>query len=160
MSNRPLALITGANKGIGFAAARLLGLRGVDVILGARDELRGKQAAESLRAEGITASPVHLDVTDSGTVREAAAEIARHHPRLDILVNNAGTAGLFSGTAGEATAEDLRQVYETNVFGVVEVTHAMLPLLLRSQAGRIVNVSSHMGSRSPPTPTRLWRALT
>lgn len=141
-----IALITGANKGIGFAVARQLGERGTVVFVGARDEVLGKQAADTLTAEGITAHPLVIDVTDPASVAAAATEIERRYGRLDVLVNNAGIAGRFTGTAAEATAADLREVYETNVFGVVTVTGAMLPLLRRSPAGRIVNLSSHVGS--------------
>ncbi|WP_330242570.1 SDR family oxidoreductase [Streptomyces sp. NBC_00525] len=141
-----VALITGANKGIGFAIARQLGEQRITVLVGARDEVLGKQAAATLADEGITAVPVRLDVTDPASVAEAGREIERRFGRLDILVNNAGIAGGFTGTPGEATAADLREVYETNVFGVVTVTHTMLPLLRRSPAGRIVNLSSHVAS--------------
>ncbi|TNY36153.1 SDR family oxidoreductase [Thermomonospora catenispora] len=141
-----IALITGATKGIGFAAARRLGERGVVVLVGARDEVRGKRAADALAADGVTAVPLLLDVTDPDCAAEAAREIDRRYGRLDILVNNAGIAGGFTGRPSEATAADLREVYETNVFGVVTVTNAMLPLLRRSPAGRIVNLSSHLGS--------------
>ncbi|WP_282695366.1 SDR family oxidoreductase [Streptomyces sp. CC208A] len=141
-----IAFVTGANKGIGFAVARQLGERGAVVLVGARDEALGKQAADALVADGVTAEAVVVDVTDPASVAEAAATIERRHGRLDILVNNAGIAGRFTGTAPEATAADLREVYETNVFGVVTVTGAMLPLLRRSPAGRIVNLSSHVGS--------------
>ncbi|MEV8309199.1 SDR family oxidoreductase [Streptomyces flavidovirens] len=146
MTVEKIALITGANKGIGFATARQLGEQGIVVIVGARDEVLGNQAADALAADGITATPLRLDVTDPASVAEAAREIERRYGRLDILVNNAGTAGGFTGTPGEATAADLREVYETNVFGAVTVTHTMLPLLRRSPAGRVVNLSSHAGS--------------
>ncbi|MFG2006921.1 SDR family oxidoreductase [Spirillospora sp. NPDC048911] len=146
MTAEKIALITGANKGIGFATARRLGERGITILAGARDEVRGKQAAAALADEGVTAVPLRIDVTDPDRVSEAAREIERRYGRLDILVNNAGVAGGFTGTPGEATAADLREVYETNVFGVVTVTRAMLPLLRRSEAGRIVNLSSHLGS--------------
>ncbi|MFI9808938.1 SDR family oxidoreductase [Streptomyces sp. NPDC052301] len=146
MPAQKVALITGANKGIGFAVARQLGEQGIVVLVGARDEVLGKQAAEALTADGITAEPLRLDVTDPASVAAAAAEIERRHGRLDILVNNAGVAGGFTGAPSEATAADLREVYETNVFGVVTVTHALLPLLRRSPAGRIVNLSSHTAS--------------
>ncbi len=141
-----IALITGANKGIGFAIARQLGEQGVVVLVGARDEVLGKQAADALAGDGITAVPLRLDVTDPASVAEAAREIERRYGRLDILVNNAGVAGGFTGASSEATAADLREVYETNVFGVVTVTHALLPLLRLSPAGRVVNLSSHVGS--------------
>lgn len=146
MPAEKIALITGANKGIGFEIARQLGERGHVVLIGARDELRGKQAADSLAGRGIAAVPVRIDVTDPACVADAAAQIERGYGRLDILVNNAGIAGAFTGAPSQATAADLREVYETNVFGVVSVTSAMLPLLRRSPAGRIVNMSSHVGS--------------
>ncbi|MFJ8903157.1 SDR family oxidoreductase [Streptomyces sp. NPDC102359] len=158
MTDERVALITGANKGIGLAAARRLGELGVTVVLGARDETRGKQAADALAADGIDATSLRLDVRDPDQVSEAAHAIERRHGRLDILVNNAGTAGGFTGPPSRASAEDLRQVYDTNVFGVVTVTRAMLPLLLRSPAGRIVNLSSHAGSLTltsdPGSPLR------
>ena len=141
-----IALITGANKGIGFAIARQLGEMGSLVLIGARDEVRGKQAADSLASEGIAAVPVRIDVTDAASAADAAVQIEQDYGRLDILVNNAGIAGGFTGAPSEASAGDLREVYETNVFGVVTVTNAMLPLLRRSEAGRIVNLSSHVGS--------------
>lgn len=141
-----VALITGANKGIGFAIARQLGEQGIIVVIGARDEVLGKQAADALADDGVTAVPLRLDVRDPASVEEAAREIERRLGRLDILVNNAGIAGGFTGTPSEATAVDLREVFETNVFGVVTVTRTMLPLLRRSPAGRIVNLSSHVGS--------------
>ncbi|MEU6406751.1 SDR family oxidoreductase [Streptomyces sp. NPDC046985] len=141
-----IALITGANKGIGFAVARQLGEQGITVVVGARDEALGKQAADALADDGVTAVPLRLDVRDPASAQEAAREIERLFGGLDILVNNAGVAGAFTGAPSEATAADLREVYETNVFGVVTVTHAMLPMLRRSPAGRIVNLSSHVGS--------------
>ncbi|MFD4263471.1 SDR family oxidoreductase [Streptomyces sp. NPDC058534] len=157
MTAQKIALVTGANKGIGFAAARQLGERGITVLVGARDEVLGKQAADALAADGIDAAPLLLDVRDPASVAGAAREIERRHGRLDILVNNAGTAGAFTGTPSDATAADLREVYETNVFGVVTVTHAMLPLLRRSPAGRVVNLSSHLASLTlgadPGSPT-------
>jgi NAD(P)-dependent dehydrogenase (short-subunit alcohol dehydrogenase family) len=141
-----IALVTGANKGIGFETARQLGEQGCVVLVGARDELRGKNAADSLAGRGIAAVPLRIDVTDATSVADAALQIEHDHGRLDILVNNAGIAGSFVGAPSAATADDMREVYETNVFGVVAVTHAMLPLLRRSTAGRIVNMSSHVGS--------------
>jgi NAD(P)-dependent dehydrogenase (short-subunit alcohol dehydrogenase family) len=141
-----IALITGANKGIGFEIARQLGEQGTLVLVGARDEVRGKEAARTLADLGIPAMPVLIDVTDPASVADAARLIEREYGHLDILVNNAGIAGRFTGAPSAATAADLREVYETNVFGVVTVTGAMLPLLRRSPAGRIVNLSSHLGS--------------
>jgi len=143
-----IALITGANKGIGFATAKLLAARGFTVIVGSRDEDRGKQAERELREAGADARAVQLDVTDSSSVRRAADWIDAEFGRLDALVNNAGIArGDGTGKPSETTVDTLRTVYETNVFGVATVTNAMLPLLLRANpAARIVNVSSEVGS--------------
>jgi NAD(P)-dependent dehydrogenase (short-subunit alcohol dehydrogenase family) len=141
-----IALITGANKGIGFEIARQLGEQGNVVLVGARDEVRGKHAADSLAGRGIAVAPLRIDVTDATSIADAAIQIEQRYGCLDILVNNAGIAGGFSGAPSEATAGDMREVYETNVFGVVSVTNAMLPLLRRSEAGRIVNMCSHVGS--------------
>ncbi|WP_018219861.1 SDR family oxidoreductase [Salinispora pacifica] len=141
-----IALITGANKGIGYEIARQLGERGHIVLVGSRDENRGKQAVDSLAAQGIRAVPVRLDVTDPASISAAAAEVEQRFGRLDILVNNAGIAGAATGAPSTVRADDLRQVYETNVLGVVSVTNAVLPLLLRAATGRVVNVSSHLGS--------------
>lgn len=154
-----IALITGANKGIGFETARLLGAREVTVLLGARDEERGRQAGRALRDGGADAHFVRLDVTDETSVREAAEWIETAYGRLDILINNAGIVrGDGSGLPSETTLETLRTVYETNVFSVVAVTNAMLPLLRRAPAARIVNVSSEVGSIASMTdPTSpLW----
>ncbi|MBE1484850.1 SDR family oxidoreductase [Plantactinospora soyae] len=145
MDDTKIALVTGANKGIGFEVARLLGRAGVTVLLGARDPGRGAEAAERLRADGLPATPVRLDVTDPASVTEAAKRIEDGYGRLDILVNNAGIMTGW-GRPSELSVDDLRQAYETNVFGVVAVTNAMLPLLRRGSAARIVNVSSSMGS--------------
>ncbi|MET7462722.1 SDR family oxidoreductase [Nonomuraea sp. NPDC005501] len=136
------ALITGANKGIGFEIARLLAERGVTAVIGARDEERGRAAAERLGQPYV-----RLDVTDEESVQAAAKWIETEYGRLDVLVNNAAIAGGAAEPSSTPAAE-LREVYETNVFGVVTVTNAMLPLLRRSQAGRIVNMSSELGSLS------------
>ncbi|MFE9691533.1 SDR family oxidoreductase [Micromonospora sp. NPDC005806] len=142
-----IALISGANKGIGLATARQLGARGMTVLLGARDAGRGQEAERALRAEGIDARFVPLDVTDEASVAAAAELVDREYGQLDVLVNNAGIVRA-DGTAlpSETTLATLREVYETNVFGVVTVTNALLPLLRRAPAARIVNVSSEVGS--------------
>ncbi|MCX4696917.1 SDR family oxidoreductase [Streptomyces sp. NBC_01408] len=146
MSGRKSALVTGANKGIGFEIARQLGELGYAVLLGARDEVRGKEAAAALTARGLSAEALRLDVTDGAGVAEAARHVEERYGRLDVLVNNAGITGGFFGPPSAATAGQVREVYETNVFGVLAVTNAMLPLLRRSAAGRIVNLSSNVGS--------------
>ncbi|WP_019546987.1 SDR family oxidoreductase [Streptomyces sulphureus] len=143
------ALITGANKGIGFAAAQGLGALGYTVAVGARDDTRRQEAVEQLRASGIDAFGVALDVTSDDSAAAAATSIEKTAGRLDVLVNNAGISGRFDDGAQDPTTLDLdvlRTVLETNVFGVVRVTNAMLPLLSRADSPRIVNMSSSMGS--------------
>jgi NAD(P)-dependent dehydrogenase (short-subunit alcohol dehydrogenase family) len=140
------ALVTGANKGIGLEIARGLGEMGVTVLLGCRDRARGAQAAEKLHSEGLRAEALTLDVTDSATIQAAAADIAARFGRLDILVNNAGIApdqDLRPSTVDPAV---VRRIYDVNVFGVIAVTQAMLPLLAKSARARIVNLSSLLGS--------------
>jgi NAD(P)-dependent dehydrogenase (short-subunit alcohol dehydrogenase family) len=145
MPDRRVAVVTGANKGIGFEIARQLAREGIIVYLGARDEARGRAAAEKLRAEGLDARPLRLDVTDDRSVAAAASALEKDAGRLDVLVNNAGVA-LDDAPPSRLSGEVLRRTYETNVFGVVRVTQAFLPLLRRSDAGRIVNLSSGLGS--------------
>jgi NAD(P)-dependent dehydrogenase (short-subunit alcohol dehydrogenase family) len=135
-----IALITGANKGLGKATARRLAELGHTVYLGARDPERGQSAAAELGVPWL-----QLDVTDDASVDAAAAELTRREGRLDILVNNAGVGGR-DVKPDDLTADDLRAAYDVNVFGLVRVTHAFLPLLHRSQAGVIVNVSSRLGA--------------
>ncbi len=143
-----IALITGANKGIGLETARQLGAQGMTVLIGARDEGRGRAAEKELRDEGIDARFVRLEVTDAESVRHAADWIDAEYGRLDVLVNNAGTATVARQgfPPSQTSLDDMRAVYEINVFGVVAVTNAMLPLLRRAPAARIVNVSSEVGS--------------
>jgi NAD(P)-dependent dehydrogenase (short-subunit alcohol dehydrogenase family) len=143
-----IALITGANKGIGFETARQLGSRGITVLVGARDEERGRAAEHALRGGGADARYVQLDVTDPASIERAAGWIDAEYGLLDILVNNAGTASIArrGGPPSQTSLDDMRAVYEINVFGVVAVTNALLPLLRRAAAGRIVNVSSEVGS--------------
>jgi NAD(P)-dependent dehydrogenase (short-subunit alcohol dehydrogenase family) len=148
-----IALITGANKGIGLETARQLAALNVTVLVGARDEVRGREAEELLRQDGANAHFVQLDVTDEKSIGRAAAWIEAEYGRLDILINNAGTATVARRRAlpSETSLEDMRAVYEINVFGLVAVTNAMLPLLRRAEAARIVNVSSEVGSISSQT---------
>ncbi len=139
-----IALVTGANKGIGLETARQLGARGATVLAAARDEERGREAERAVRAAGADARFVPLDVTDPGSVQRAADWIDREYGRLDILVNNAGIAR--GNRPSETDLDAMREVYEVNVFGVIRVTNALLPLLRRAPAARIVNVSSEVGS--------------
>ena len=150
MSETKIALVTGANKGIGYEIAAGLGALGYRVGVGARDGARRETAVEKLRAAGVDAFGVPLDVTRDESATEAAELIERGAGRLDVLVNNAG----ISGPTGpdwtqDPTALDLdvvRAVVETNVLGVIRVTNALLPLLRRSPSPRIVNVSSSVAS--------------
>jgi NAD(P)-dependent dehydrogenase (short-subunit alcohol dehydrogenase family) len=144
-----IALVTGANKGIGLETARQFGARRFTVLAGARDEERGLEAERELRAAGVEARFVQLDVTDDASVRRAADWIERAYGRLDILVNNAGIAR--GNLPSQTDLDAMREVYEVNVFGVIRVTNAMLPLLRRAPAARIVNVSSEVGSISSMT---------
>lgn len=150
MSDKQTALVTGANKGLGHEIAAGLGVRGYRVAVGARDEARGEAAVKTLHAAGVDAFMVPLDVTSDRSVAEAAELIEFKGGRLDVLVNNAGVSGPSGpGWTQDPTMLDLdvvRRVVDTNVYGVIRVTNAMLPILRRSAAPRIVNISSSVGS--------------
>ncbi|MFF5977099.1 SDR family oxidoreductase [Streptomyces sp. NPDC012769] len=147
MSAHParVAVVTGANKGIGREIVRQLAERGHTVYLGARDEGRGREAAAALSADGLDVRFLHLDVTDETSVALAAKRLAEEAGVLHVLVNNAGVGGPMQ-LPSETPAEQVRTVYETNVFGVITVTNALLPLLRQAPSARIVNVSSAIGS--------------
>jgi NAD(P)-dependent dehydrogenase (short-subunit alcohol dehydrogenase family) len=140
-----IALISGANKGIGLEIARGLGAKKIKVLVGARDAARGQAAVDTLKAEGADARFVELNVTDPGTVQRAAQWIEKEFGRLDILINNAGIAE-WDAKPSTVDVAKVREVYETNFFGPVALIQAMLPLLKKSKHGRIVNVSSSLGS--------------
>ena len=157
MTSGKVALVTGANKGIGKETARQLAALGITVWLGARDDERGRAAEAELEAEGGDVRRVVLDVTDPATIAAAVERIVAERGQLDILVNNAGVSVAGAWNPPSATpVEAVRAVYEVNVFGAIAVTNAVLPLLCRSPAGRIVNVSSQLGSlelaSGPPDP--------
>lgn len=148
MTTAKIALITGANKGIGFETARQLGALGHTVWLGCRDQERGTQAAEDLRAGGIAAHFVQLDITDPDSVRAAVTHVEAQSHHLDILINNAGIA---SGMGSPPSTEDIdaiRSIFDVNFFGTVRVTQAFLPLLRKAENARIVFMSSGLGSIS------------
>jgi NAD(P)-dependent dehydrogenase (short-subunit alcohol dehydrogenase family) len=134
---RPIALITGANRGIGLATARKLGQKGVTTLVGARDPDGGKRALELLQGDGVDADALELDVTDEETITAARDDIDARHGRLDIFINNAGV--LPEASADQATVplqlDMFRPTFETNVFGTVAVTETMLPLLHKATAG-------------------------
>lgn len=154
MEDKRIALVTGANKGIGLQIAKELAARGLTVLVGSRDLSKGEAAARGI---GPGAHAIQLDVTDQASIAAAAERIRREHGRLDVLVNNAGIA--YAGQPGTpfeermktnspstGSLDHMRAIFETNVFGVVAVTQAMLPLLREAPAGRIVNLGSSAGS--------------
>jgi NAD(P)-dependent dehydrogenase (short-subunit alcohol dehydrogenase family) len=146
MSSKQIALVTGANKGIGFETARQLAARGITVLLGARDEKRGLEAAETLKKEGLDVQFIQLDVNDPASQDNAAKFIADKFGKLDILINNAGVARDFQVPASKGSIEQWRETFETNVFSLISLTQKLLPLVKKSDAGRIVNLSSILGS--------------
>jgi NAD(P)-dependent dehydrogenase (short-subunit alcohol dehydrogenase family) len=148
-----VALITGANKGIGLETARQLGKLGVTIIVGARDLAKGEQAAEVLRGIGVDARPIKLDVVNEADRASAAKYIEKQFGRLDILINNAavmldprGSGGWAENATSTTPLKVLRDTFETNFFAVVALTQTLLPLIRKSAAGRIVNLSSILGS--------------
>jgi len=146
MNSKRIALITGANKGIGLQVSRELALLGHTVLIGARSKARGTEVETKLTKEGIRAVFVPIDVTDHNTIEAAASLIGERFGRLDVLINNAGIA-LDAGTPpSQVSMEALRKTFETNVFGAFAVLQTMLPLLRKSEAGRVVNMSSGLGS--------------
>jgi NAD(P)-dependent dehydrogenase (short-subunit alcohol dehydrogenase family) len=151
MSEQTIALVTGANKGIGYEIAAGLGALGWQLGVGARDEERRESAVAKLRAAGVDAFGVPLDVTDDASVAEAAKLVEDRAGRLDVLVNNAGITGGMEQLPTTVDVATVRAAVETNVLGVIRVTNAMLPLLRRSRAPRIVNMSSSVGSLTRQT---------
>jgi NAD(P)-dependent dehydrogenase (short-subunit alcohol dehydrogenase family) len=135
-----ITFITGANKGLGHEATRRLIEHSQTVIIGARDPQRGRAAADELGARFV-----QIDVTDEASIDSAAADIKAHEGHLDTLINNAGILGSHA-PADQLTGSDIAHVYETNVFSIVRVTHAFLPLLRASDHPTVINVTSGMGS--------------
>ncbi|WP_045690374.1 SDR family oxidoreductase [Hymenobacter sp. AT01-02] len=141
------ALITGANKSIGYEAARQLLQHGYYVYLGSRDWQRGQQAVSQLQSEGFSqVEPLQIDVTDSASITAARQTLGQKTSVLDVLINNAGILGGMSQPALTASIGMIKEVFETNLFGVIEVTQAFIDLLQQSPAPRIVNVTSGLGS--------------
>jgi NAD(P)-dependent dehydrogenase (short-subunit alcohol dehydrogenase family) len=168
MQDKPVALVTGANKGIGLQIAKDLAAHGFTVLVGSRNLEHGETAAKSV---GADARALQLDVTNQASIAAAAERIRNELGRLDVLVNNAavshaGKPGrsleeiVKSGRASVASLNEVRAVFETNVFGVIAVTQAMLPLLREAPPGRIVNISSAAGSLTMNAePTNPHRAM-
>jgi NAD(P)-dependent dehydrogenase (short-subunit alcohol dehydrogenase family) len=162
---KKVALITGANKGLGFEMARQLGHAGVTVVLAARDPQKGEAAAGKLRQDGLDVQFLKLDVNNRDDHAAVAAVLAEKFGRLDILINNAGIAVevLGTGKVSATTADALHNTFETNFFAPVALTQSLLPLLKKSDAGRIVNMSSILGSQTlhadPKSPIYEFKSL-
>jgi NAD(P)-dependent dehydrogenase (short-subunit alcohol dehydrogenase family) len=157
------ALISGANKGIGLETARQLGALGFKVYVGSRDAANGDAAVADLKSQGIDAVAVHLDMNDSSTFSSVANLIEANEGHLDVLVNNAGAIYDRGERPSEVSIEKVRSSFDVNFFSQIDLTQTLLPLILKSEAGRIVNVSSILGSLSmnsdPNSPIGDWRAL-
>ena len=150
MTEQAIALVTGANKGLGLETCRQLARRNITVLMGARDLQKGREAADSLTSEGLVVEPVQLDVTRADHMAQAKNLIETRFGRLDILVNNAGMIHpeepLLANSTERVSLQALRETFEVNFFGQVALAQLLLPLIKKSPAGRIVNVSSILGS--------------
>lgn len=154
MAQSRIALVTGGNKGIGLEIARQLAQAGLRVIIGARDASKASTALADLARDGVVVESIALDLLDHITISDAASQIEKRHGHLDVLVNNAGIFDFADGTPSKASIEAARQVMEVNFIGTLAVTQSMLPLLRKAPEGRIVNLSSSLGSltlNSDPT---------
>jgi NAD(P)-dependent dehydrogenase (short-subunit alcohol dehydrogenase family) len=148
-SNGKVALVTGANKGLGFEMSRQLGQQGLTVIIAARKLEAAEEAATKLKKEGLKAEAIALDINNSAQIQSAVQEIRDRFGKLDVLINNAGI--MLDGewaisNASSVSVDIIRKTFDTNFFALVEVTQALLPLILKSQSGRIVNMASIEGS--------------
>jgi NAD(P)-dependent dehydrogenase (short-subunit alcohol dehydrogenase family) len=161
-----VAFISGANRGIGFETAKKLGELGITVVLGVRDTAKGQVAAEQLRAQGIQSEVVHYDAAVPATAEEVYAFIERKFGKLDILINNAGVLNehlVGVNNSNSVSQETLQQTFQVNLFAVVDITQKLLPLIEKAPAGRIVNLSSILGSQTlhsmPNSPIDLAKGL-
>jgi NAD(P)-dependent dehydrogenase (short-subunit alcohol dehydrogenase family) len=149
-SNKKVAFVTGANRGIGLETARQLGkLGGIHVVIGSRDLAKGQAAADKLRAEGADVDVIRFDITKPADYKEAYDYFDKNYGKLDILINNAGIAKenfLDGNNASKVSPTVLRETFDTNFFGTVELTQVLLPLIRKAPEGRIVNLSSILGS--------------
>lgn len=148
-TSNKIAFITGGNRGLGLETARQLAQTGVEVVIGSRDEKKGEAAAASLQAEGRKVESIRFDITKPADYKEAYNYFEKKYGRLDILINNAGISKegfSIPNTSSTVTPAVLREVFDTNFFGVIELTQTLLPLIRKAPEGRIVNLSSILGS--------------
>jgi NAD(P)-dependent dehydrogenase (short-subunit alcohol dehydrogenase family) len=149
MTAEKVAFITGGNKGLGLETARQLGKQGITVVIGSRDLNRGKEAVEKLKKDGVHAEVVQFDITKAADYKEVYKYLDQKYGKLDILVNNAGVSKeefMAGNRTSSTSAEVLHETFDTNFFGTVQLTQTLLPLIRKAPAGRIVNLSSILGS--------------
>jgi NAD(P)-dependent dehydrogenase (short-subunit alcohol dehydrogenase family) len=144
--NKQIALVTGANRGLGLETSRQLGRRGIKILIGSRDSAKGEQAAESLRNDGIDAEALQLDVSDGASIAAAITAIAKGYSRLDILVNNAAVLNDIGQQPSEVSEKTLRQNLDVNFIGPYLLTAGLAELLKASPAGRVLNMGTQVGS--------------
>lgn len=160
MIDKRQALVTGANKGLGFAIAKGLASAGLSVWMGARDRSRGEEAARALQGEGLDVRFLEIDVADDASVQRAAETVGRETNALHVLVNNAGIVLDLATPPSELSMNDVKATYEVNLFGPIRVTQAFAPLLKAADHARIVNMSSGVGSLTLITdPTSLFSTV-
>lgn len=165
-TEKKVAFITGGNRGIGFETARQLAQTGIEVVIGSRNPEHGKAAAEKLQAEGLAVEAIRFDITKSADYKEAYDYFDKKYGKLDILINNAGVAKETFGAPNNTstvTQAALRETFDTNFFGTIELTQVLLPLIKKAPEGRIVNLSSILGSLAlhadPKSPIYDFNAL-
>jgi NAD(P)-dependent dehydrogenase (short-subunit alcohol dehydrogenase family) len=162
---KKVALITGANRGIGFETAKQLGEKGITVVVGARTAQSAEETAAKLKSQGIDAYGVQLEVTSAADRVAVAKYLEEKFGKLDILINNAGVGSStgFANVTSQVTDEELERIFATNLFAVVAITRELLPLLKKSPAARIVNLSSILGSlvlhSNPASPIADFKAF-
>ena len=164
-TEKKIAFITGGNRGLGLETARQLAKTGAEVVIGSRDKKQGETVAEKLRAEGIKVDAIRFDITQLADYKAAYDYFDKKYGKLDILINNAGISreGLGSNSTSTVSPSVLREIFETNFFGQVELTQTLLPLIKKAPEGRIVNLSSILGSltlhATPGSPIYDFKSL-